>query len=665
MCRRLGRFDVVEGVVEQGAVDDVGQPAFQASHRFHGGLPGELLVHTGPTTAAGRFESDRGSRAPSRPARSTVGPARSYGGPVTTAYWGSPEFRTALTTFVTAAVGEPRSLEPDRVRPWSTVWRAETARGVFWAKDNCRRQRHEASLLLRLGELAPDRVLPVTAAEPDVGLLLTPDRGVPLARTREVDTDTWCDVVAAHAGLQRDVAPHLPTLGLTRLAAADAVGHVERLMSTLRGYPDGDPRRLTDDQARAVEATLPDVALWSDQVAALGLPVTIDHNDLHPNNVFEVDGRLELFDFGDAVAQEPLAALRIPLASAHEDGLDLPRIADAGIEAWSDVAPAAALRAALRRPRSSSACWGGRSPGCGASPTCPRPSSWSSEAAQRHGSRGSRRTLRSTRRHVHGITRADPGGYPDARRARLGRPAPRPPLDHTMTDEDPPVAAPRPRGGARRAVKSHRVPRRHRAPEAPAPGGGRRALRERHRRARGLPSTLALTVLGAAVPGTGYLYTGRRALGGLVLLAWASLAGSPGLVLRPRRPGGDRPGLQPRAAAGGRPAARRRADRLGLRRPHLLPAGAAAEPPSLAHRGRLPRRARARGHRRRTGRAGRRVRAGHRRHHRHRLRRGRRERHHARTAPRPRTRGPARTGSTCCCSAATPAWAAPASAPTR
>ena len=118
-------------------------------------------------------------------------------------------------------------------------------------------------------------------------------------------------------------------------------------MSTLRGYPDGDPRRLTDDQARAVEATLPDVALWSDQVAALGLPVTIDHNDLHPNNVFEVEGRLELFDFGDAVAQEPLAALRIPLASAHEDGLDLPRIADAGIEAWSDVAPTAALRAAL------------------------------------------------------------------------------------------------------------------------------------------------------------------------------------------------------------------------------------------------------------------------------------------------------------------------------
>ena len=227
------------------------------------------------------------------------------------------------------------------------MWRAETDRGRYWAKDNCRGQRHEASLLVRLAELAPHRVLPVTAAEPETGLLLTPDRGAPLGRLREVDTDTWCRVVVAHAGLQRDVAPHLETLGLTRLAAADAVTHVERLVTALRGYPDGDPRRLTDEQARAVEATLPDVALWGEQVAALGLPVTIDHNDLHPHNVFEVDGRLELFDFGDAVALEPLAALRVPLASAAADGLDLTRIVDAGIEAWSDVAPAADLRAAL------------------------------------------------------------------------------------------------------------------------------------------------------------------------------------------------------------------------------------------------------------------------------------------------------------------------------
>jgi hypothetical protein len=47
------------------------------------------------------------------------------------------------------------------------------------------------------------------------------------------------------------------------------------------------------------------------------------------------------------VALEPLAALRVPLASATEQGVDVARVADAGLEAWSDVAPAAELRAAL------------------------------------------------------------------------------------------------------------------------------------------------------------------------------------------------------------------------------------------------------------------------------------------------------------------------------
>ena len=41
-------------------------------------------------------------------------------------------------------------------------------------------------------------------------------------------------------------------------------------------------------------------------MAALGLPPTLNHNDLHENNVFDVDGALRFFDFGDALVTEPL-----------------------------------------------------------------------------------------------------------------------------------------------------------------------------------------------------------------------------------------------------------------------------------------------------------------------------------------------------------------------
>jgi len=88
------------------------------------------------------------------------------------------------------------------------------------------------------------------------------------------------------------------------------------------------------------------------------------------------------------------------------------------------------------------------------------------------------------------------------------------------------------RGGARRAPKSHRIPRATRADEA-AHGagsharGGARALRApRQRRTNGLPGTLGMTILGALLPGSGYLYAGRKAVGALVLLAWLALLGS-------------------------------------------------------------------------------------------------------------------------------------------
>jgi polyisoprenyl-teichoic acid--peptidoglycan teichoic acid transferase len=81
------------------------------------------------------------------------------------------------------------------------------------------------------------------------------------------------------------------------------------------------------------------------------------------------------------------------------------------------------------------------------------------------------------------------------------------------------------RGGARRAPKSHRIPRADRSDEGQSRGGGR-ALRPRGRRTRGLPGTLGMTVLGALFPGSGYLYAGRRVVGGLMLAAWLALLGS-------------------------------------------------------------------------------------------------------------------------------------------
>ena len=92
-----------------------------------------------------------------------------------------------------------------------------------------------------------------------------------------------------------------------------------------------------------------------DQVGALGLPLTLHHNDLHTFNVFEVDGRMRFFDFGDALLSEPLGTLMVPLGGiaqhleipADDPRIRRPRRARArGLER-----PGAARRAACRPPR--------------------------------------------------------------------------------------------------------------------------------------------------------------------------------------------------------------------------------------------------------------------------------------------------------------------------
>ncbi|WP_188113517.1 aminoglycoside phosphotransferase family protein [Nocardioides humilatus] len=272
------------------------------------------------------------------------------------AVWGTGEFASELLTFVTDAVGEPTVFEPLKIRPWSTVWRVEVGGEKYWAKQNCPGQAHEAALLSALQPIAPDYVVPVVAADPGRDLLLTPHLGVTLhERGGDHDVDLWCRIVRDAALLQRAAAPHIDDLPLTALAPECATTYVADAVGRLNALAPDDPRRLPDDVARRLEALLPRLESWSDQVGELDLPLTINHNDLHANNVVAgADDRpLRFFDFGDAMATEPLGALLIALnISADEldagpDDLRLRRIADAALEVWSDHAPMRSLRAAL------------------------------------------------------------------------------------------------------------------------------------------------------------------------------------------------------------------------------------------------------------------------------------------------------------------------------
>ena len=270
------------------------------------------------------------------------------------ARWDGEAFRDELHAWCDGFVGPVTAMTQHKLRGWATVWRVETADGVWFAKQNCPGQQLEVPLMATLAQVVPDRVVPVTAASD--GFLLTPDQGPVFYETTGDDLDSWVRLAREAAELQRALLPHHDALleaGLTELRPEDSPDYLAARIEQYAALDVADPRRLAPDVADRIRAHLPVVRRWAEQMAALGLPPTLNHNDLHENNVFDVDGRLRFFDFGDALVTEPLGVLLVPLnilgAKLDADGDDprLWRVAEAALEVWSDLAPMAELRAAL------------------------------------------------------------------------------------------------------------------------------------------------------------------------------------------------------------------------------------------------------------------------------------------------------------------------------
>jgi hypothetical protein len=271
-------------------------------------------------------------------------------------HWATEAFRHELEQWCTSNLGQVEAMTQVKLRVWSTVWRVETADGAWFVKQNCPLQAFEAEVAAELARLVPHHVVPVTATDPDRGLLLTPDQGPVFGDTVPDDLEAWCRVASEGARLQRDVAGSVDELvaaGLTSFPVAESPAYLEARTTSLAALPEGDPRRLASEDAARLLAHLPVVRRWADEVSALGLPVTLNHNDLHGNNVFDVGGELRFFDFGDALLSEPLGVLTVTLdvlrhhLECAADDPRLRRVSDAAIDVWTDVTPARELRAAL------------------------------------------------------------------------------------------------------------------------------------------------------------------------------------------------------------------------------------------------------------------------------------------------------------------------------
>lgn len=281
--------------------------------------------------------------------------------------WRDPAYRAEITTWVhdrLAAAGRPVTGEEREFRAWawSLLVRFPTADGEVWFKACARGMAQEAALLDGLSRWVPDRVLQPIAVDVDRGWLLLPDGGRTLREERQgrTDFDDWLRILVEYAQLQRAVEPFvaemlalgvpdnrpeaLPRVRAALLAADPAPG---------RGRPAG----LTAGQLRRQSADTPAYERMCAELAASGVPASLNHDDLHDHNVFmgrDASRPFRVFDWGDATVAHPFGVLLVSLRFAAEQmGLspgapELLRLRDAYLEPWTDEHDVADLREACR-----------------------------------------------------------------------------------------------------------------------------------------------------------------------------------------------------------------------------------------------------------------------------------------------------------------------------
>ncbi|MFG2881249.1 aminoglycoside phosphotransferase family protein [Streptomyces sp. NPDC048297] len=253
----------------------------------------------------------------------------------------------ALAAHGLRAGGDPRV----RLRPWSVLVRVPVAgREAVWFKASPPAGGFEAALSTVLARRVPEHVLTPLAVDADRGWSLLPDGGDLFRDVLERDAvapRAWEDLLRQYASMQRALVPHAEEIGkagVPRIRTPELPYSFDELLA--------DSSALAPEERASLARLRPRLVEWSAELAALGIPDSLDHADLHDGQVFNPEpGRYTFFDWGDAVLSHPFCSLWVPARRARERyGAEvLPRLRDAYLEPWTGAGRTAAqLRRAVR-----------------------------------------------------------------------------------------------------------------------------------------------------------------------------------------------------------------------------------------------------------------------------------------------------------------------------
>ncbi len=257
--------------------------------------------------------------------------------------WRDPRWLAEAAAWIEeqlAHAGLRRSGTPAvRARMWSVVARVPVGEhGAAWFKANPPGSAFEPALIAALAQWAPDLVPPLIAVDTERAWTLTMDAGSRLGEKLELDPDPahLAPLLHRYARLQRDLslrADELLSLGLPDLRPSTLP---DRLQSLLADH--AVVRALGEKRHEELSEFAAQVRVCCQELDGFGIPPSLDHGDLHPNNVFGSGESALPFDWGDASLTHPFSTLLILLRSSKQffDSDGLAELRCAYLEPWAD-----------------------------------------------------------------------------------------------------------------------------------------------------------------------------------------------------------------------------------------------------------------------------------------------------------------------------------------
>ena len=209
----------------------------------------------------------------------------------------------------------------------------------------------EARLTRFLAQHFPDVVPQVVAAEPARRwLLMTTCRGRKLEQI--ADIAVWERAANRYARLQVACIDHVPALNALGCPTRD-LGQLALSIESLAADAALLPRPggLTRAEHSRFVALVPELLRHCDELAASGIPYSLEHGDFWPGNVFCDDTSCVFIDWEDAVVSHPffsLAPLTVGLMNAGLGSSEnVARVERAYMSAFVPLAPPDRLRRAI------------------------------------------------------------------------------------------------------------------------------------------------------------------------------------------------------------------------------------------------------------------------------------------------------------------------------